>query len=215
LHLEKQPSPVVTSAATLVATSLQPVASSQVLLPTAIIFVKDSRGQQHSCRALLDSASEVSLIRSQLVKKLGLLKSATSLKIHGLSSTQVGNSQGMVQLELSSRVYSFAANITAYILQKITSKLPGTSVPATSLNYLQGLRLADPFYHKPEEVDILIGADLFASILRPTPIIRGPPGYPSVVDTELGWVVTGVTPGSTPTSTCSFHIHCQLEHILS
>ena len=65
-----------------------------------------------------------------------------------------------------------------------------------SWTHLTGLPLADQTIGEPRQVDILLGVDMFVSILcnsRRT----GPVGSPIAVETDFGWVVCG---GSTPSS---------------
>ncbi|CAG7659304.1 unnamed protein product, partial [Allacma fusca] len=73
--------------------------------------------------------------------------------------------------------------LDALVMSKITSLIPSTQINPAQAHHLEGLKLADPFYFKPEAVDLLIGVDLFACILRPSPVIKGPPGFPDAVDT--------------------------------
>ncbi|CAG7731226.1 unnamed protein product, partial [Allacma fusca] len=220
VHIEKKDDKSAQSASsntvTVIASSCpaSSVISTHVLLPTAIVYVMDSKGYSQSCRALLDSGSEVSFVSSSCVKRLGIPIEEADLQIHGVSAAPVGSSNGKVQLQVSSRIYEYATPIEAYILPRVTKPLPTTPVPGSSLNYIKGLRLADPFYFRPEDIDLLIGADVFSNILRATPVIVGPPGFPNAIDTEFGWVISGRYHANVPTNISSLHVHCELESIL-
>ncbi|CAG7722444.1 unnamed protein product, partial [Allacma fusca] len=187
---------------------------THVLLPTAIVHLQDNQGNQKPVRALLDSGSDTSFVTEDCVKRLGLKSTPTSITVNGVAATNVGFAKKKVQLSISSRIYEFKASIEALILPKITGRLPSSPCNLSDLSYILGLKLADPYFLKPEKVELLIGADLFSSILRPTPVIRGPKGYPDAMDTQFGWVMSGVVNSVSRTTATSFHVHCELESIV-
>ncbi|CAG7718239.1 unnamed protein product, partial [Allacma fusca] len=187
---------------------------SQVLLGTAVIQAQDRFGDLHPVRALLDSASEVSFVSERCVKKLALPTKFINLSIKGVSGTTIGSSTQVAQIKVISRIHEYSTTIEAYVMKKVTSRLPSSPVNPTKLTHIQGLKLADPFYYKPEDTDLLIGADLYSNLLRPTPVLVGPPGLPNAMDTIFGWVVTGKTHASKQTIVTSHHTNCRLESIM-
>ena len=77
----------------------------------------------------------------------------------------------------------------AIVLPRITCDLPVSPVPFDlSWNHFPSLPLADPAFGEPQRVDILFGADMFASILLHGRRI-GFPGSPVAMETEFGWVL--------------------------
>ena len=58
------------------------------------------------------------------------------------------------------------------------------------LPHLQGLALADPYFHQPRRVDLILDSDIFDEVLMPKKI-EGPPATPSAWKTRLGWGVMG------------------------
>ncbi|XP_053691588.1 uncharacterized protein LOC128740103 [Sabethes cyaneus] len=55
----------------------------------------------------------------------------------------------------------------------------------------EGLVLADPKFHIPDKVDLLIGGELFFDLLKPGHLsLAG--GLPQLRDTQLGWIIAGV-----------------------
>ena len=73
----------------------------------------------------------------------------------------------------------------------LRSKLPLHPIPiALKWDHISDLELADPEFCTPACIDLLLGAEVFASILldgRRT----GPRGTPSAINTCLGWVLLG------------------------
>ena len=77
------------------------------------------------------------------------------------------------------------------MLKKVTRDLPLHPIPiALKWDNLSDLELADPEFRTPARIDLLLGAEVFASILRDGRR-TGPRGTPSAINTCLGWVLFG------------------------
>ena len=181
------------------------------ILPTAIVLLTDQRGLQRPFRALIDSGSELSFITSACVRRLGLPTKRSPLTINGIAGTKVGTADAYSQLHISSRIHDYSTTIDAFILNRVSGRLPSINIDPSRMTHLEGLQLADPFFYKPEEVDLLLGSDVYAELLRSTPVIIGPWGMPSAFDTVFGWVVSGPAQARKNTSVTSHHIRCQFE----
>ncbi|KAG5884558.1 hypothetical protein JTB14_015693 [Gonioctena quinquepunctata] len=57
---------------------------NQVLLSTAVVRIKDHRGQLQLARVLLDNGSQSSFITEELCQRLNLKRSPTNLAIRGI-----------------------------------------------------------------------------------------------------------------------------------
>ncbi|XP_028042654.1 uncharacterized protein LOC114252370, partial [Bombyx mandarina] len=69
-------------------------------------------------------------------------------------------------------------NVEAYVMpSRLTTYLPSTTIADSTLSWshLKGLKLADPTFNQPGRVDMLLGVEVYAAILK-NEIIRGPPG---------------------------------------
>ena len=62
--------------------------SSQILLATAIVYVRDKHGQLVKCRALLDSASQGHFVTERLVQQLQLRKVKAHVPVQGINEIQ-------------------------------------------------------------------------------------------------------------------------------
>ena len=84
-------------------------------------------------------------------------------------------------------------DVSAIIVPQVTCSLPVCPLPPASepvWHHLNGIQLADPNFGVPGAIDVLLGVDIFAATLlqgRRT----GPPGYPTAIETEFGWVLAG------------------------
>ena len=57
-----------------------------VVLATAVVQIKDSRGNYYPARALLDSGSQINLISEEIAQKLRLEKDDSELSIIGVGN---------------------------------------------------------------------------------------------------------------------------------
>ena len=86
---------------------------------------------------------------------------------------------------------SAKVGVEAYVLKKITKDLPLEPIPAAlKRDHLSGLKLADPDYRTPARIDLLLGAEVFTSILRDGRR-TGPRGTPCTLNIYFAWVLLG------------------------
>ncbi|XP_062713820.1 uncharacterized protein LOC134290657 [Aedes albopictus] len=73
---------------------------------------------------------------------------------------------------------------------QITGQVPSVKINLENWELPQGLRLADPSFHEPSHVDLLIGMDWFYDIMKPG-CLKIDDNLPSLHDSKLGWLVGG------------------------
>ena len=96
-------------------------------------------------------------------------------------------------------------DITAVIVPKVTCDLPVHPVPFDSKwKHLISLSLADPTFGRPGRINILLGVNVFADVLRQGRR-TGPAGSPVVFVTEFGWVLSGQAEPSSSTEHVTTH----------
>lgn len=161
---------------------------SLILLSTAKIEVKDSSGNFQMLRALIDSGSQAHFITERAADSLGVERTLSTRKISGLGQSKSSVS-GIITLDIgiNGRVLF---NIDALTLPTICSKMPAIKLNKTTWNHVQHLPLADPECHLPGTIDILLGAEIFSSLLL-NGVISGGPTRPSALNTVFGWLLTG------------------------
>ncbi|XP_008185462.1 uncharacterized protein LOC103310096 [Acyrthosiphon pisum] len=168
--------------------------ASTVLLGTALVHVRDRAGSMHTMRALVDCASQISAITDVCADRLGLKRSRWTAPISGLSGVSVVNVLGRVDCVVQLRFASEPAlSVRAWVLPTITGDLPKQSLSTGVKERYSNLALADPYFDITAPIDLLLGGDVFASIMD---------GRKVSLDTELpcafssifGWILIGSVP---------------------
>lgn len=196
---------------------------STVVLGTAIIHIKDAWGQTHAVRALLDSGSQISAMTNDCFARLGLPKTHFESNIVGLAQSPVTQIHGATSCHFSSHFDSeyIFPTIELVILSQITATMPPARLPSSVRDRYEHLSLADKDFDVPSRIDVLLGADVFPSLIRPHGGIEHYVGFPSALDTKLGWIIFGSfsTYHSTPlvalTTTIDQSIGDQLQRFWS
>lgn len=166
---------------------------STALLATALVQVRDEDGHSTILRALVDQGSQANFISERAAQLLKVKRSPIKGTITGVGATKTTVNH-VIQVELHSRYdYDVKITINAYVMPtRLTSHLPSETITGTmhTWPHLKGLTLADPSFHSPGRVDMLLGVEVCAQILK-AEIIKGPPGSPCAQNTSLGWILFG------------------------
>ena len=167
----------------------QRTSKGTVALATAIVLIKDEHGRRQRCRALLDIGSMEHFMTENLVKRLGLKKSSNFQPIGGINET-ISQSKATVMTVIESTTEPVRRRLTFLVVPKVTGQLPGAPVNITSWRIPPGIKLADPSFHQPQQVDMLLGGGVFCDLLK-SGKIKLARGQPYLLSTKLGWVVSG------------------------
>lgn len=186
------PFPSMESTSTLV--SVAENSGGLVLLATALVQISTSTGQPLVVRAILDSASQNTIITQHCAHLLQLHRSRTNLPaVMGLSSAKV-STRGMSHVNLSTMSgHILAKSHPVLILDKISTNQPAVRLSSSVKTKLKGYTLADPSFDLPGPIDLLIGADLFPQTLLGPSVCLGN-NLPYVLNTIFGYVVIGNAP---------------------
>ncbi|XP_074643958.1 uncharacterized protein LOC141900806 [Tubulanus polymorphus] len=163
---------------------------SQVMSAIVPVIAHGSNGRCIATFALLDSASDVTLVECNLAKDLGLKGQPDLLKMRTLTSTETKPSE-VVSFSLSNPVSPDSAKLNlpeVWTRQGTISCPPQSSRISQQYDHFRDLTLSD--IH-PGDVKILIGGDVpFAHIQLE--IRQGErPMDPIAVRTHLGWCILG------------------------
>lgn len=169
--------------------SMSAIHDNCVLLSTALIQVTDHSGQKHKVRALLDSGSTSSFLTQSLCDKLNLPTSSASTTVEGLNN-QSSRLTKRCNVRISSLFNDYSENVACYIVPRITQMLPTSRVDHTTLDIPSHITLADPTFHIPAPVEMLLGADIFWTILDSQNISLGK-NKPILSKTKLGFLISG------------------------
>nr|XP_029714463.1 uncharacterized protein LOC115258488 [Aedes albopictus] len=145
--------------------------SDEVFLSTVAVKVKDSNGNPRYVRGVLDSCSQANFISEALARKLELKRDRISIDVSGIG-------QGIV-------------HIRSKVLIRISSRFGGLDYPLECLVIPQiTVTLPNPRFNISSGVDILVGGELFYSLMLSHTInLRA--GLPILQKTVFGYVVAG------------------------
>ena len=154
------PSVPVTQGATHSATAGAYTPEKDHLLMTSQVILTGPTGTSMVARALLDSASTLSILSTKAKKTLSLKKSEHKTFITGVGAASCSATPcPMVKVNLSSSFQEeWNKDVTVAVMDRVTDDLPlqGASA-ARRLPHLQNLHLADKNFHKPGTIDLLLG----------------------------------------------------------
>lgn len=133
--------------------------SKQITLLTARVQIEDAEGIQHCCRVLSDPGSQSNLITEDLVRKLTLRCKKQSERISGVNQVQMDIAKA-AEVKIKSMHADYEAKIECLVLPNITERLPQIKIDTRLILVPEGLQLADPCFHEPDAIDLLVGAGL-------------------------------------------------------
>ncbi|XP_065093725.1 uncharacterized protein LOC135714319 [Ochlerotatus camptorhynchus] len=163
-------------------------ACNMVLLETVVLNIVDDHGRKHQARALLDSASMSNFISKPLAKRLFNPRSKVDISIAGIGlSTQ--NVKSAITATVQSRTQEFSTKLEFLILKNPSAELPTMPISISSWN-LPEVALADPRFHVPGRIDLVIGSEAFWELHTGRKMSLGN-DLPWLTETPFGWAVAG------------------------
>ncbi|XP_071629494.1 uncharacterized protein [Temnothorax longispinosus] len=189
--------------------------SSTVLLSTMQAEALDVHGNPFPVRMLLDSASQLNFISENCMQRGGFGRTKGRTVVLAVNDTKAAATRGSTSLVIQVQGNgNTCVPIKATILPRISAQLPSSKVEQRAWKHIEGLKLADPQYHRPGHIDILIGAEIFTSLLRDGRRV-GKKGEPGAFNSIFGWVLVGSVSTQASRSTHSFLTLDSLDASLS
>ena len=180
------------------------------LMTTAQVLLIGPRGQTIKARALIDSGAGLSLVSSRVAQILDLPLESTQLHLsvaQGAESKPIRHVTNLAISPLQDRDMKIPCK--AAVTPTVTCDLPPQAVEQIlDLPHIMGLQLADPDYHLPGRIDILLGADMAHKVMIKQLLRDGLSSQPIAQATHFGWVVSGPASRKDPHSTAlpaSYH----------
>ncbi|CAK9826422.1 hypothetical protein ANTRET_LOCUS4277 [Anthophora retusa] len=159
------------------------------VLSTAIIYVLDSNGNSHKCRALLDVGSQAHFVTEDFCSRINIPRSETEAMIGGVG--KVANPIKLkASLSISSRCNTFRSRLSCFVIKNITEDMPNISLDKKRIPIPPGKPLADPGFQEQGRIDLLIGAGLFWQLLC-IGQYKVPESNLVWQKTRFGWVLGG------------------------
>ena len=190
------PAPTSTGTVNQVTTNLKKQAK---LLMTCEVMITGPTGKSMPVRALLDSGADTCSITTKVAKHLNLkhLKENVAISSFASNTEMICNTTSFKISSLLKKDWSH--QVMAVIVDKITGDQPREDASVVkTLPAVKNLIPADPLFHQPGRIDVLLGADVL-------PFVQSTPQPPSSimsVETVFGHAFMGTyTPSSSTTTT--------------
>ncbi|XP_062537725.1 uncharacterized protein LOC134206062 [Armigeres subalbatus] len=161
----------------------------QILLATAIVNVYDLFGNVHKCRVLLDSGAMADFISERMVDLLKLHKESANIPIVGVNGMKT-TVKFKVNANVSSRTTGYKFCLDCLIVPRVTGALPALRIDPEGWPIPHNIQLADPMFHEPSRIDMLIGAGKFFDMIQSGKITMST-NLPILQESQLGWLVAG------------------------
>ena len=169
--------------------------TSEVLLSTATVLIKNKYGEFIQARALLDSGSQSNFISQELSDQLSVNKfKINPIPVSGISQVET-NVNYRTNCQIKSQFNGYQLNASFLVLDKITQKLPLSQICTSSLDIPNTIKLADKNFGTPIKIDLLIGTTIFWDLLCVGQIKLGD-GKLILQKTKLGWIIAGEVLGT-------------------
>lgn len=164
-----------------------------VLLGTSLVKLTALNGNTHVFRALLDSGSMIDCISERAAQLLGTSRNKSTHTIRGISAT-CSQTKGYAQLSLASLSdHIIAPQHSFHVLDRISIEIPRSRLSPEVFELVKPYVLADPTFHLPGGIDVLLGGSLFPQLLTHQSHSLGP-NLPYAVGTKFGYIIMGTAP---------------------
>ncbi|XP_055838528.1 uncharacterized protein LOC129906675 [Episyrphus balteatus] len=180
------------------------VQKRHVYLATAVVNVISSYGVRIPCRALLDSGSQLNFVTTSFIQQLGTKKYRKDTAISGIGAQEC-RSEFVASITFESKTSDYKATIEANLMARISDYQAWQEVDVSLWKIPNHIQLSDPSFWKANQVDMLLGSELFFDLFIPGEV-KISSDLPTLRNTKLGWVVAGGVSASNSNSNFNCHI---------
>ena len=160
-------------------------------MTSAIVEVFDIKDNRIRARILLDTCSTANFVTINLVKRLQLPLSRCSFSVGALNDLTT-TVNGMVFITFKSVYNEYKRTLNFLVVPNITNLVPNEVILRQHLKIPKNILLADPNFHMPSTVDMLIGAGPSLSLFSIGSINLSQNGNDLYLQkTRLGWIIGG------------------------
>ncbi|CAK9809341.1 hypothetical protein ANTQUA_LOCUS6008, partial [Anthophora quadrimaculata] len=140
-----------------------------------------------------------------LVRRLGIPRRKCHVPV-GAINTLTTVAKYTVTATIRSRTSDYERTLTFLTIPKIASLIPDQPIDRSTINIPRNVRLADPEFHCPAPIDLLLGSGTALSLLSVGQVSLSISGEPDLYlqKTKFGWVIGG----SPPTASHPRNISC-------
>ncbi|XP_058827626.1 uncharacterized protein LOC131687552 [Topomyia yanbarensis] len=176
-----------------------------ILLVTAVVIVVDDSGSEHTARALLDSGSECCFVTESFSQRIKAQRKKVHLPIAGIGQSST-HARHKLSTTIRSRTGRYSTSLEFLVLPKITIDLPSTSVDNSAWEIPPSIQLADPSFCSTNSIDLILGAEIFFDLFKVSGRIPLGDNLPVLVNSVLGWVVSGRSSHGQPIAPIVAHV---------
>ncbi|XP_068972383.1 uncharacterized protein [Bombus flavifrons] len=171
------------------------------LLVTAQVNILNNKIQPFRYRALLDTGSSMNFITEKLANSLKLNQRKCSVPI-GTLNTLSTTSKRYITATITSIDGRYERTLTFLIIPTISSWIPDQPIDRSTIQIPRNLQLADPRFHIPAPIEILLSAGPTLALLCVGQLDISQANEPDLrlQKTQFGWVI-----GGSPTSQSPAH----------
>lgn len=177
-----------------------------VLLATTHVRVSSPQSRFTHARALIDQGSAATLISENLAQLLRLPQIKQNICVTGIGDAQsYARHTACIRVSPANRIKP-AYSTSAIVLQSLTKYAPQCISRIENWAHVADLTLADNNSMSTESIDIIIGADLYGSLIFEG-VRKGKRDEPIAQNTILGWILSDpISSSSSPESVHTHHI---------
>ncbi|XP_011871447.1 PREDICTED: uncharacterized protein LOC105564000 [Vollenhovia emeryi] len=158
---------------------------------SAVVRVKNASGNFIQCRALLDTCATAHFVTEEFARSIRLPVRPCRIPVGAIDDMNT-TSNGAIEFSFHSIHNDFQKKLLFLIVPKIAERVPNATFPRETINIPPNLSLADPQFHLPRSVDIIIGSGATLSLLSIGQINLSRDNCDLFLQkTQLGWVVVG------------------------
>ncbi|XP_066595949.1 uncharacterized protein [Prorops nasuta] len=158
---------------------------------TAEVKLVNFTGKLISCRALMDTCATANFLTEDMARKLNLRVEACEFTINAIDNIRT-TAKGIAKITFQSIHGQFRKSLTCLIVPHISGFIPNEVFPREDARVPSNIKLADPQFHLPQRVDLLIGSGATLSLLCVGQINLSRNECDLYAQkTLLGWVIVG------------------------
>ncbi|XP_076765007.1 uncharacterized protein LOC143432076 [Xylocopa sonorina] len=189
---------------------------SPQLPESAQVHILDKDLQPVNCRTLVDTGATTNFITEDLVKRLGIPTKGCHVPVGALNQLSTV-ARHTATATIRSKFNSYERTLTFLTMPKISSLIPDQPIDRSLINIPKNIKLADPEFHRPAPIDILLGSGTTLSLITVGQINLSTPTEPNLYlqKTMFGWVIGGSAPTTLPIHDISCHTTNALQFDLT
>ena len=162
------------------------------LMMTSQVRLTGPGGEVAVVTAMLDTGANVPVLTSRVVRQLRLKPLKEKIMLAGVGANAMPTPSPTAWVTIESLNSNWSKRVKVSVLPKVTTDMPRHNIQSVrELPHIRELApLADPYFHLPKRIDLILDVDCLDDILLPNKV-SGPKGTPTAWSTLLGWGIMG------------------------